>query len=208
MTLHDPSARRDGDQAKPARWRRTGNGLRLPASLLRGGRRRRHRGTDLFGATPLTRQRGRRRLAAMESALARDNPRLASMFDVFNQLNSGEQPHSPERLPAQARPRLGAAPVAVLVTLAAVVALCFALSTQIGPATRQCTSSGTAAGATVTGTAAPAASLTAVASQTPAAGQSLVTTTPASMQSAAAAQAASAVVRSLDCAAYATDRQP
>jgi hypothetical protein len=176
MTQKDPFARPARGQVQRARWRRSWDQLRLRLSLLRARRRRRRDRTSQPGATTRLRLRGRRRLAALESRLARDAPQLASMFDVFNQITKDEQPDSPERLPAPATPRLQSVHVAVLVMLAAVAALCFALSTQIRPVARQCT--GSAAGAATTS--APVTS----------------TGTPAD----------SAVVRGLDCAAYATDK--
>jgi hypothetical protein len=196
MTLQDPFAHPARGQAQRARWRRSWDGLRARVSPPDGRQWRGRRDTDLLGSMPRMRPRGRRRLAAMESALTRDTPQLASMFTLFNQLTKDDQPRGPERVLAPAKRPLHSAHVAVLVTLAAVTALCFGLSTQIRPVPRQCATAATTA-ATVTSTATPAAS------QPPAA-----TPTPAAVQTAMAAAAVDAVVRGLNCAAYSASKAP
>jgi hypothetical protein len=192
MTLQDPFAHPGRDHSQRARWRRTWDGVRLRVRLRPAQRWRAHRrqAEDLLGSTSRMRLRARRRLAAMEAALSRDTPQLAAMFNLFTQLTTGEQVQGAEQMPAPPKPRIESAHVAVLMTLAAIAALCLALSTQIHPVARQCTSS-PATSATVSST-------TSATGQTPAPGQSAM--------GAQAADAASAMVRGLDCAAYPTNK--
>jgi hypothetical protein len=199
MTMRDPFAQPDRGHAPLVRWRRTWAAFRAWARRAGGERwhgRHRH-DTDLLGPAPRMRLRTRIRLSALESALARDTPRLASMFNLFNQLAGDEPPRSPERVLAPARHRFQPVPVVALVTLAVVAALCFALSTQVGPVTRQCTTPATAA-ATVTATGAATA-----ASQNPAAGQP---PTASTSKTGPGARTVGAVVRGLNCAAYPTSK--
>ena len=76
----------------------------------------------------------------MGRALARETPRLASMFAMFNELAGGE-PVGAERLPSRTWPRPRLAQVAFLATLAAIVALSVVLSTQVHGVMRPCLAS-------------------------------------------------------------------
>jgi hypothetical protein len=91
------------------------------------------------------RVRDRRRLAAIERALAAEAPGLSSKFALFNQLTVGERPAGPEQLPPPRRPALRPAYLAVLLALAAVAALCVTLSLQLHPVVRTCAATATAA---------------------------------------------------------------
>jgi hypothetical protein len=91
---------------------------------------------------PLATARGRRRLAAIDRALAAQTPRLASMFAMFNEL--AEEPVSAERLPSRAWPRPGMTQVAFFAVLAAIVALTVVLSTQVRGVMRPCVTSASA----------------------------------------------------------------
>ena len=62
------------------------------------------------------------------------------MFAMFNQLAGGE-PVGAERLPWRTWPRPRLAQVAFLATLAAIVALCVVLSTQVHAVMRPCLTS-------------------------------------------------------------------
>jgi Protein of unknown function (DUF3040) len=138
MTMQDPSARLSRDAARSRRRRLLPAGLRLS-----GLRLRRRRGSEVR-----LRERSRRQLAALDRALAAEAPGLASMFVLFNQFNKGEDPAGPERVPAPVRPRPQRTHIAVLLVLAAIVALCIALSTQIHAPVPPCPSSaGTSASA-------------------------------------------------------------
>jgi hypothetical protein len=135
MTLHDPSARTSPDTTRRFRLR----GLRL--------RLRRARAATAVPSAR-TRERDRRRLALIDRKLGADAPQLASMFAMFNQLTMADAVTGSEQLPPPARPPLSALRskhVAVLVMLAAVIALFFALSTQLHTVVRPCESSATAA---------------------------------------------------------------
>lgn len=135
MTLHDPSARMSPDTTRRFRLR----GLRLRL-------RRANAATAVPSAR--TRERDRRRLALIDRKLGADAPQLASMFALFNRLTMAEAISGSEQLPPPARSRLTAlrsTHVAVLVMLAAMIALFFALSTQLHTAVRPCGSSVTAA---------------------------------------------------------------
>jgi hypothetical protein len=129
MSLHELFARSSRGRAR-RRLRMARRGHLLP-----GLPRRRPAGSVRATA------RGLRRLAAIDRALAVETPRLASMFAIFNELAGGE-PVGAERLPARARPRLRLrlAHVAFLATLAAFVALCVMLSTQLPGVMRPCLS--------------------------------------------------------------------
>lgn len=99
---------------------------------------------------------GRRRLAAIERALTADAPALSAKFAVFNQLTDGERPTGAERVPAPSLPRLRAVQLATLLVLAAIIAVCVTLSTQLRPAGSSCqASAAAAAAATAAGTSAP-----------------------------------------------------
>jgi hypothetical protein len=158
VTMQDPSARLSGDVARSRRLRRIRAILRPIRAILRRIQAiRRPRRPER--AIPEARMRNRelRRLAAMDRSLTAEAPRLASMFTMFGQLASGEPPGGAERLPAPARPEgLRGRPrrvnIAVLLALAVVAAVCFALSTQIHAAARTCSTTG------VTGTTAIAVS--------------------------------------------------
>lgn len=130
MTLHDPFA---GESRETSRR----------SFLLRGFSRRRPRPRAAVPAPSgpgiLARRRDQRRLAAIDRRLVNETPQLASMFALFNRLNPGELPGGVEQLPPPRRPRLRPAYLAVLVGLAAVAALCFALTTQVQAVTRPCT---------------------------------------------------------------------
>jgi hypothetical protein len=84
--------------------------------------------------------RRRRRLAAIDRALATETPRLASMFAMFNQLVGGE-PVAAERLPSRTWPRPRLVQVAFLATLAAIVALSVVLTTKVHSVMRPCPTS-------------------------------------------------------------------
>jgi hypothetical protein len=80
----------------------------------------------------------RRRLAAIERDLISDAPALSSKFAVFNHLTSGERPVGAEQL-SSAAPQLRIVYLATLLgALAAMVALCVTLATQIRPTARPC----------------------------------------------------------------------
>jgi Protein of unknown function (DUF3040) len=81
----------------------------------------------------------RRRLAAIERDLTANAPALTSKFAVFNHLTKGERPVGVEQvsLPARSRVRILYA-AALLGALAAMVAMCVTLTTQLRPAARPC----------------------------------------------------------------------
>jgi hypothetical protein len=154
----------------------------------------------------------RRRLAAIDRALATETPRLASMFAMFNEL-AAEEPVGAERLPSRAWPRLRLAHVAVLATLAAIVALCVTLSTQVHAVMRPCrVSAATSSGASPPASppaspaasppASPALSQAALSALSPAASPPAPATT--GLASAAPGLGAFVPVRGLSCPAYAT----
>jgi hypothetical protein len=129
MSLHDLFTQGGRDKARRRfRLRLARRGLGLP-----GVPGRRGRGPDCSARATA---RGRRRLAAIDRALAAQAPRLASMFAMFNEL--AEEPVSAERLADRGwlRPRL--AQVAFFATLAAIVALSVVLSTQVRTVMRPC----------------------------------------------------------------------
>ncbi len=123
MSLHDLFTRAGRDRAR-RRFR-----LRLAG---RGPGRRRPANPARLTA------RSRRRLAAIDRALTVETPRLAAMFAMFNQLTAQEAPAGTERLPPYRWPRPRPAHVAVFATLAAIAALCVALSTQVHTVIRPC----------------------------------------------------------------------
>ena len=127
MSLHDLLTQAGRTRARRRfRLRVARRGLGLPGPR---GRRRGH-----GGVRPTA--RGRRRLAAIDRALAAETPRLASMFAMFNEL--AEEPVGAERLPPRAWPRPRPTQVAFLAALAAIVALCVMLSTQLHSVIRPC----------------------------------------------------------------------
>jgi len=127
MSLHDLFTQAGRDRARRRfRLRLAQRVLGLPGLPRRGVR----------GAVRVS-ARGQRRLTAMDRALAAETPRLASMFAMFNEL-AGQEPVRAERLPPRAWPRPGLAQVAFLATLAAIVALCLVLSTQVHSVIRPC----------------------------------------------------------------------
>ncbi len=108
-------------------------GRRALLTLLR--RLRGAQGRVPYGPGAPADGRDHRRIAALERRLAAEAPVLASMYAMFNHLAEGEGPIRREALPP-APPRRGRPrPVhmAVLMALAAVVALCVTLSTQLHP---------------------------------------------------------------------------
>ena len=165
MSLDDLFARSGRYRRRRVRLRLARRGRGLPGLVRQGQGVRRGPGGRV--RVP---GRSARRLAAIDRALAAETPRLASMFAMFNELCAEEEPVGAERLPPRGRSLASLAPVAFLATLAAIVALCIALSTQVHTVMRPCLISASAGPADVT----------------------------------AAAPAASAPVRDLNCQAYAT----
>lgn len=186
MSLHDLFSQAGRDRAR-RRFR-----LRLARRVLGlpGLPRRGVRGTVRVSA------RGQRRLTAMGRALATETPRLASMFAMFNEL-AGQEPVRAERLPPRAWPRPGLAQVAFLATLAAIVALCLVVSTQVHSVIRPCL-----AFASRSTSASPSAPLSVVPPQSPPA--SPVASLGGGRAAGAPGPAAIAPVRGLSCQAYAT----
>jgi hypothetical protein len=137
MTLQDPNARLKRDTTPIFRL----SGFRLRFRPRPDDRTSRG-GQSSPGARtgPSTRARARdlRRLQAIDRRLAAETPHLASMFTLFNRLTTGEGAAANEQLPPPPRTRLNGVHLAVLVTLAAVVALCCALSTQVHPVMKPC----------------------------------------------------------------------
>ena len=136
MSLHDLFTQAGRDRARRRfrlRLARRGPGLPgLPGLLRRGP-----------GGSARATARRRRRLAAIDRALAKETPRLASMFAMFNQLAAGE-PVGAERLPSRTWPRPGLVQVAFLATLAAIVALSVVLTTRVHGVMRPCLTSASA----------------------------------------------------------------
>lgn len=103
-------------------------------------------------------RRERRRLRAIECALAAETPQLALMFAMFAQLTVGESHEGAERLSRvkRSRPRPGPSPrrahLALLFAFASLVALCVTLSFRVHPGSRSCP-----AGASSAASASPAA---------------------------------------------------
>ncbi len=115
-----------------------------------------------LGPNGPARVRYRRRLAAIERDLTANAPALSSKFAVFNHLTKGEQPVGAEPVSSHGRPRLRILYLAALLgALAATVALCVTLTTQLRPTARPCQVAAVAASAgstqtLVRGTACPA----------------------------------------------------
>lgn len=140
MTLQDPNARPNRDTTPLFRLR--GFRLRFRSRPL-------DRASTGDRTSPSARARARdlRRLRAIDRRLTADTPHLASMFTLFNRLTTGEGAAGVEQLPPPPRTRLRGVHLAVLVTLAAVVALCFALSTQVHTVLKPCPASAAATSA-------------------------------------------------------------
>jgi hypothetical protein len=138
MKLHDPFTRLSRDTARRYRLR----DIRL---------QRARRAAGSLRSAPLSaraREREERRLVVLGRALAADAPRLESMLDVFNQLADGEGPVTGERIPVPPRPRPHRVHLVVMLGLAVLAGLCFALSTQLHAPQQQCVP--TASGSSVT----------------------------------------------------------
>lgn len=187
MSLHDLFTQAGRDRAR-RRWRlrlaRRRLGLpslpRLPGLPRRGP-----------GCSTRATARRRRRLAAIDRALARETPRLWSMFAMFNELTAAE-PVRAEQLPPRTWPRPRLAQVAVLATVAALVAMCVVLSTTVHGVIRPClTSASSRTGAS--SSASPVASSSASPFAAPAAGAA----------GGGSGLAAYVLVRGLSCRAYA-----
>jgi hypothetical protein len=94
----------------------------------------------------------------MEASLTAQTPRLAALYETFNQLHDGytsagpPNGAEPPRTPLWRRPRFAGA--ATLVVLALVVALCATLSVELRPPAPSCLTSGSAPAAVSTTTAA------------------------------------------------------
>jgi hypothetical protein len=195
MSLHDIFTRSSRDRARRRRLGRRGLGLpglpRWPGDSVR--------------ATP----HGLRRLAAIDRALAVETPRLAGMFAMFNQL-AGAEPVGAERLPARAWPRPRVAHVAVLATLAVIVAITVALSTQLHGVMRTCLSSApTSSTASSTASSTPPLPAPGTTARTTSATGSSAASPPASPLGGRAGpafsgSAALTPLRYLSCQAYAT----
>jgi hypothetical protein len=133
MSLHDLFTYAGRERARRRfRLRLARRGLGLPGLP---GRPWRGPGCSARAAA----RRGRR-LAAIDRGLAKETPRLASMFAMFNQLAAGE-PVSAERLPTRTWPRPGLVQVAFLATLAAIVALSVVLTAKVHGVIRPCLTS-------------------------------------------------------------------
>ena len=202
MSLHDLFTQAGRDRAR--RRFRLRLARRGPGLLRRGP-----------GGSARAAARSRRRLAAIDRALAKETPRLASMFAMFNQLAAGE-PVGAERLPSRTWPRPGLVRVAFLATLAAIVALSVVLTTRVHGVMRPCLTS-----ASASPSASPFASASALLSASPFASSSASSSAPssssASSSSASSSSASSSAgsaggvsglaafvpVRGLSCQAYA-----
>lgn len=105
-------------------------------------------------------RRERRRLGAIECALAAESPQLASMFAMFAQLSVGESHDGAERLPRSSRSRQGPRRVhlALLFAFASLVALCVTLSFRVNPSSRNCLTSTTTSTTSTSTTAGSSAS--------------------------------------------------
>lgn len=186
MSLHDLFTQAGRDRARRRfRLRLSRRVLGLPGLPRRGVR-----GTVRMSA------RGQRRLAAMGRALATETPRLASMFAMFNELAGGE-PVGAERLPSRTWPRPGLAQVAFLATLAAIVALCVVLSTQVHSVMRPCL-------AVASPSSSPSSSALSSASRKSPLSAVPSASSPAAPVAGRATGAAFGPVRNLNCQAYAT----
>lgn len=188
MSLHDRFTQAGRGRARRRlrlRLARRGPGLPgLPGLRRRGP-----------GCSARATARRRRRLAAIDRELARETPRLASMFAMFNQL-AAEEPVDAERLPSRAWPRPGLAQFAFFATLAAIVALSVVLSTQVHSMMRPCLTSASASSSV-----SPFASSSVSPSVSPFASSSA--SPPAGQARGAPGLAAFVPVRGLSCQAYA-----
>jgi hypothetical protein len=102
------------------------------------------------------RVRYRRRLAEIERDLTADAPALSSKFALFNHLTEGERPVGAEQVSSAApQPRILYL-ATLLGALAAMVALCVTLATQIRPTARPCQVTSAGAVAAMAGKGAPA----------------------------------------------------
>jgi hypothetical protein len=105
-----------------------------------------------LGPNARARVRYRRRLAAIERDLTANAPALSSKFAVFNHLTKGERPVGAEPVSSDGRPRLRILYLAALLgALAAMVALCVTLTTQVRPTARPCQVAGAGAVAAAAG---------------------------------------------------------
>ncbi len=208
MSLHDLFTQAGRDRAR-RRWRlrlaRRRLGLPSLPSLPRlPGLPRRGPGCSARA----TARRGRR-LAAIDRALARETPRLWSMFAMFNELTAAE-PVRAEQLPPRTWPRPRLAQVAVLATVAALVAMCVVLSVTVHGVMRPCLASASSrAGASSSASPVASSSSSAPPSASPfAAPAASSSTAPFASAAAGAAGGASGLaayvlVRGLSCRAYA-----
>ena len=125
MTLQDPSTRLSYTRGR----RRPLLGLLRRLRAVVPGR-------TPYGPGSLPSGRDRRQLTALDRSLAAEAPALASMYAMFNRLTKGEGPGGWERLTTgtpRRRSRPNPAQLAMLMALAAIVALCVTLSTQLRP---------------------------------------------------------------------------
>jgi hypothetical protein len=131
MSTHDSITRLGQGRTWRAPWRLARRLLRAGVPWRRGAARPVRAG-----------RRERRRLSAIECALAAETPQLASMFEMFAQLAVGESHDGAERLTRPARSRPGLGPrrvhVALLLAFASIVALCVTLSFRVHPSSRYC----------------------------------------------------------------------
>jgi hypothetical protein len=140
MSTHDSIIHYGQGRTWRARWRQVLRSLRAGAPWCRGRARPVRAG-----------RRERRRLRAIECALAAETPQLASMFAMFAQLTVGENHDGAERLPrvVRSRPRPGPRPrrahVALLFAFASLVALFVTLSFRVHPGSRNCPASASSA---------------------------------------------------------------
>ena len=162
MSTHDSIIRSGQGRTWRAPWR-------LAWRLLRAGMLWRR----AAGRPVRVGRRERRRLSAIEYALAAETPQLASMFEMFAQLAVGESHDGAERLPRLARSRRRPvqgprrAHVALLLAFASLVALCVTLSFRVHPSTRNCLASTASASSTSPGSAGPLAGRAAAAAYVP-----------------------------------------
>ena len=129
MSTHDSITRYGQGRTWRARWRFAWRSLRTVVPWRRES------------ARPVcVGRRERRRLSAIECALAAETPKLASMFEMFAQLAVGESHDGAERLmrPARSRPGPRRVHVALLLAFASIVALCVTLSFRVHPNSRTC----------------------------------------------------------------------
>jgi hypothetical protein len=122
MTMRDPFAGTGYGWSWRVRW---------PGTRRRPGR-------QPAGPGGQVRAPYRRELAKIERTLMADTPALSSKFALFNHLTRGEQPVGVEQLPSSTWPRPRAAYLGVLLALAAIAAMCVALSAQVRTAVRPC----------------------------------------------------------------------